>query len=407
MKDNFKKDFPIFTNRPKLIYLDNAATTQKPQQVIDAVTNFYTKYNSNVHRGVYDLSFEATEIYERARKKIADFINAKSSSEIVFTGNATEAINLVSLGYTRKNLKKDDIVVLTEMEHHSNIVPWISLKEKIGIIIFFLPIDKDFRLDYKALFRANLNLKKVKIISLTHASNVLGTINPLEKIIPILKKKCVNAKFLIDAAQSVAHQKIDVKKLDCDFMVFSAHKMYGPSGVGALWARQELLEQMEPIFYGGSMIETVSREKATFTLPPLKFEAGTGRLEAVAGFGAAVDYINSVGFKNITNLDNKLTEYGIKMFSKIKGIKIYGSKKNKNRLPIFAFNIQGVHPHDVSEILNRREICVRAGHHCAQVLLQTLNTPSTLRASFSIYNSIADIDKLAKGIREVKKIFNR
>lgn len=405
MKDNLKKDFPIFTNRPKLIYLDNAATTQKPQQVIDAVINFYTEYNSNVHRGVYDLSFEATEIYDGARKKIADFINAKNSSEIVFTGNTTEAINLVSLGYARKNLKKDDIVVLTEMEHHSNIVPWIRLKKEIGIKIFYLPIDRDFRLDYKALFRGNLNLKKVKIISLTHASNVLGTINPLEEIIPILKKKCINAKFLIDSAQSIAHIKIDVQKLGCDFMAFSAHKMYGPSGVGALWAKQELLEEIEPIFSGGNMIEAVTKEKATFTSPPEKFEAGTGKLEAVTGFGAAVDYINSIGFKNIGLLDQELTKYGIREFNKIKNIEFYGSKESKNRLPIFAFNISGIHPHDVSEILNRRKICVRTGHHCAQILLQTLNTSSTLRASFSIYNSTEDIDQLMKGIEVVKKIF--
>lgn len=406
MKKKFKQDFPIFTNRPKLIYLDSAATTQKPQVVIDAVTNFYTKYNSNIHRGVYDLSFEASEIYEGARKKIADFINAKDPSEIIFTGNTTEAINLVALGYAKKNLEKGDIVVLTEMEHHSNIVPWLRLKEEIGIKIFYLSIDKDFRLDYKALFRANLNLKKVKIISLTHTSNVLGTINPLEEIIPILKKKCTNAKFLIDAAQSIAHIKIDVQKLDCDFMAFSAHKMYGPSGIGALWAKQELLKKMEPVFSGGNMIEEVDKEKATFALPPQKFEAGTGRLEAVAGFGAAIDYINSIGFKIIERLDQELTEYGIKTFNKIKGLELYGSKKSKNRLPIFAFNIPGVHPHDVSEILNRNQICVRAGHHCAQVLLQTLNIPSTLRASFSIYNSTSDIDKLVKGIEDTKKIFD-
>lgn len=405
MKNNFKQDFPIFTNRPKLIYLDSAATTQKPKLVINAVTNFYTKYNSNIRRGVYDLSFEASEIYEGSRKKIADFINAKDPTEIIFTGNATEAINLVVLGYAKKNLEKGDIVVLTEMEHHSNIVPWLRLKEEIGIKIFYLPIDKDFRLDYKALFRANINFKKIKIISLTHASNVLGTVNSLEEIIPALKKKCINAKFLIDAAQSIAHIKIDVQKLGCDFMAFSAHKMYGPSGVGALWARQELLEEMVPIFSGAHMIETVTREKVIFADFPAKFEAGTGRLEAVAGFGVAVDYINSIGFKNITRLDQELTECGIEAFNKIKKVEIYGSKLHKNRLPIFAFNIPGIHPHDVSEILNRNQICVRAGHHCAQVLLQALGVSSALRASLSIYNSAGDINQLVKGIETAKKIF--
>lgn len=405
MKNNFKKDFPIFTHYPKLIYLDSAATTQKPKMVINAVTNFYTKYNSNVHRGVYDLSFKATEIYEGARKKIADFIKAKDPAEIIFTSGTTESINLVALGYCHKNLKKGDIVVLTEMEHHSNIVPWLRLKEESGIKIFYLPIDKDFRLNYKALFRANLNFKKVKIISLLHASNVLGTINPLEEIIPFLKKTCVNAKILIDAAQSVAHLPVNVQKIDCDFLAFSAYKMYGPSGVGVLWAKRELLEEMEPIFGGGHMIETVTKEKVTFASPPAKFEAGTGKLEAVAGFGAAVDYINSIGFKNIMCLEQKLTEYGIEALNKIKKIAVYGSKKNKNRLPIFAFNVLGIHPHDVSEILNRREICVRSGHHCAQVLLQTLNISSSLRASLSIYNSTWNINQLVKGIEEVKKIF--
>lgn len=405
MKNNFKRDFPIFTARPKLIYLDSAATTQKPKAVIDAVTNFYTRYNSSVHRGVYDLSSQATEIYEGARAKIADFINARYPTEIVFTAGTTESINLVSLGYCQKNLKKEDIVVLTEMEHHSNIVPWLSLKEKIGIKLFFLPIDKDFRLNYKTLFHSNLNFKKIKIISLLHASNVLGTINSLEEIIPLFRKKCVNAKILIDAAQSVAHLPINVQRIDCDFIAFSAHKMYGPSGVGVLWAKQELLEEMEPIFGGGHMIETVTKEKASFASPPAKFEAGSSRLEGVAGLGAAVDYLNSIGFKNIMRLEQKLTEYGIEALRKIKKVAVYGSKKSNNRLPIFAFNVLGVHPHDVSEILNRRKICVRSGHHCAQVLLQALNVPSTLRASLSIYNSIKDINQLIRGVEETKKIF--
>jgi cysteine desulfurase/selenocysteine lyase len=405
MKNNFKKDFPIFKNHPKLTYLDNAATTQKPKLVIDAVTNFYSNYNSNVHRGVYDLSFKATEIYEGVRVKVANFINAKDSAEIVFTGNTTEAINLVAWGYAKKNLKRGDVVILSEMEHNSNIVPWIRLKEEFGIKIFYLPIDKNFELDYEALFNAGLDLKKVKIISLTQASNVLGTINPLEKIIPVLKKKCSNAKFLIDAAQSVVHIKVDVQKLGCDFLVFSAHKIYGPSGIGVLWAKQELLEEMEPIFSGGNMVEKVTKEKAIFAPPPAKFEAGTGKMEAVAGLGAAIDYINSIGFKKIISLDQELTEYGLKTLNKIKGIQIYGSNKSKNRLPIFTFNILRLHPHDVSEILNRNQICVRAGHHCTHVLHQALGISGTLRASLSVYNSTKDIDELAKGIEEAKNIF--
>jgi cysteine desulfurase/selenocysteine lyase len=383
--------------------LDSAATTQKPKIVIDAVTNFYIKTNSNVHRGVYDLSFEATEIYEGARQKIADFINASDSSEVLFTGNTTESINLVAYGYAKNNLKKGDIIVLSEMEHHSNIVPWIRLKNELGIKLFYLPIDKDFRLDYKALISSRLNLKKVKIISLTHASNVLGTINPLEEIIKLFKKKCVNARFVIDAAQSVAHIPMDVQKLGCDFLAFSAHKMYGPSGVGVLWVKKEMLNVLEPIFSGGGMIEVVTKDKVTFADAPEKFEAGTGRLEAVAGFGAAVDYINSIGFKTISEFDQNLTECGLKAFNKMKNVQLYGSKNVKNRLPIFAFNLTNIHPHDVSEIFNRKQICVRAGHHCAQVLLSVLKTPSTLRASLSIYNSTEDINELVKGIEKVKK----
>jgi len=401
----YKKDFPIFTNRPKLIYLDNAATTQKPKSVINAVSNFYTKYNSNVHRGVYDLSFEATEIYEGTRQKIADFINASVLSEVLFTGNTTESINLVAWGYARRVLKKGDVVVLSEMEHHSNIVPWIRLKDEIGIKLFYLPIDKDFRLDYKAFFRSNINFKKVKIISLTYASNVLGTINPLEEIITLFKKKCVNAKFVVDGAQSMAHIKVDVKKMGCDFLAFSAHKMYGPSGVGVLWVKKEMLDVLTPIFSGGGMIETVTKDKVIFADAPEKFEAGTGRLEAVAGFGAAVDYINAIGLKNIAALDQVLTKHGLESLKKIKDVQIYGSLNAKDRLPIFAFNIKGIHPHDASEIFNREQICVRAGHHCAQVLLTALNTQSTLRASLSIYNSTRDIDRLIGGIEDVKKIF--
>jgi cysteine desulfurase / selenocysteine lyase len=406
MKIN-KKDFPIFTVHKNLIYLDNAATTQKPKNVINAVTNFYKKSNSNVHRGVYDLSFQATEIYEGARQKIADFIGAKNSSEVIFTGNTTEAINLVAIGYAKKLLKKGDIVVLSEMEHHSNIVPWIRLKNEIGIKIYYLPITNDYLLNYKTLFSSDLDLKKVKIISLTHASNVLGTINPLEEIIGFLKKKFINAKFVVDAAQSVAHLPINVQELGCDFLAFSAHKMYGPSGVGVLWVKEDLLSILEPIFSGGGMIETVTKDKATFTNAPEKFEAGTGKLEAVAGFGAAVDYVNTIGFKKIANLDQAITEYGIKIFKGIKNVKLYGSLNSKNRLPIFSFNIINIHPHDVSEILNRKQICVRAGHHCAQVLLAALKTQSTLRASFSVYNSKEDLDKLVKAIEETKKIFKQ
>lgn len=403
---NYKKDFPIFRNNPSLIYLDSAATSQKPEIVIEAVRNFYRELNSNVHRGLYDLSIKATEAYESTRAKIAKFIGADKSSEIVFTGNATEAINLVVIGYAQKNLKKGDIVVLTEMEHNSNLAPWIILKKKLKLKIIYLPIDSDYRLKHEDLSKHDINLKKVKIISLTHASNVLGTINPLEKIIHTLRKECPNAKFLIDATQSIAHMRIDVKKLCPDFLVFSGHKMFGPSGIGILWAKENLLEEMDPIFVGAHMVDLVTKENVDLTAAPQKFEAGTGKLEAVVGLGSAIDYINLIGYENIGKLDYDLTEYGLKVLSKIKGVKLYGSKNSKDRLPIFSFNLLGIHPHDVSEILNRYKICVRSGHHCAQVLLRCLNTSATLRASLSIYNSKSDIDKLAEGIEKAKKIFN-
>ena len=402
---NIKKDFPIFKTYPNLVYLDSASSSQKPNVVIDAVSKFYTESNSNVHRGIYNLSQKATDLYEGSRIKVANFINANDPSEIIFTGSTTEAINLVAKGFAGKFLKRGDIIVISEMEHHSNIVPWLALQEKVGIKIFFIPIKKDYTLDYKVLFTSNLDLKKVKLISLTHASNVLGTINPVTEIIRVYKQRCPNAKFLVDSAQSIPHIKIDVKKLDCDFLAFSSHKMYGPSGVGVLWAKSELLDEMDPLFYGSHMISTVTKEKATYESAPTKFEAGTGKLEAVVGLGLAIDYINSIGFETIQTYEKSLTKYAIVKLSKIENVTVYADLKNADMLPVFSFNIKNVHPHDVAEILNRKNICVRAGHHCAQPLMDVLKVSSTVRASFSIYNTFSDVDKLIEGIEEVKKIF--
>jgi cysteine desulfurase / selenocysteine lyase len=403
----YKKDFPIFQKHKKLVYLDSAATTQKPRQVIDAVIDFYKENNSNVARGLYDLSLNAQELYENSRKKIADFINAGNSSEIVFTGNATEAINLAAFGYFEKNLKKGDYIILSEMEHHSNIVPWIRLKDKLGIKLIYIPVTADFEIDYKWFLAQNIEPKKIKLISLTHASNVLGTINPLEEIIPIYKKKFVNAKILIDAAQSIAHIKIDVKKLNCDFLALSSHKMYGPSGVGVLYAKEEILEKMDPIFFGGHMIISVTKNKANFKNAPEKFEAGTGRLEAVVGMGAAVDYLRSLDIKSIQKYEHSLTEHALKELLNIKDIQFYGNTSAKHRLPIFSFNITGVHPHDGSEILNRYNIDTRAGHHCAQVLMDSLGIFGTVRVSLALYNTKEDIDQLVFGINQVKKILKK
>ncbi len=399
---NIKSDFPIFKNNPDLCYLDSAATTQKPNVVIDAVTDFYEKNYSSIHRGIYTLSQDATEMYENVRKKAVDFISASDSNEIIFTSGTTEAINFAAIGYFGKHLKKGDIVVLSEMEHHSNIVPWLILKQRIGIKLFFIPVTKDGNLDYKSI---DLDFKKVKLVSLTHASNVLGTVNPISEIILFFKKKNPNTKILIDAAQSIPHLKIDVKKLNCDFLVFSSHKMLGPTGVGVLWAKKELLSDMSPVITGGHMIKTVSKEIVELADIPEKLEAGTKNIEGVIGLGAAIDYIEKIGFEKIKKDEKKLVEYTLKKFAKEEKVKLFGSHKSDQRLGVFSFAVGNIHSHDMAEILNRSGVAVRSGHHCAQVLMKALNISSTTRASIYIYNTTQDIDRLFAGIKEVKKVF--
>lgn len=444
---NVKNDFPIFTTHPNLVYLDSAATSQKPKSVIDAVNKFFTTYNSNIHRGIYSLSQQATDIYENTRKKVADFIGADDPAEIIFTANASEALNLVAYGYARKYLQPGDIIVLTEMEHHSNFVPWLRLREEKGIELTFLPIllsssgltrgstsesildsrfwfdgahhpelvegrgndkvsdnNEDYRLDYKSIINMKINKKKIKLVTLTHASNVLGTINPVKDIVDFLQQNDINAKILIDAAQSIPHIPVNVKKLKCDFLAFSSHKMLGPSGVGVLWGKRELLEMMDPLLSGGGMIRSVSKDKATWSDIPDKFEAGTGKLEGVAGLGAAIDYLQQTGMKNIAEYEKEMTTYALKMLAGLKDVDLYGSKNSKDRLGVFAFNIRGLHPHDVGEILNRKQICVRTGHHCAQPLHRALGISSSVRASLYLYNTKEDIEKLAEGIGEAKRI---
>jgi len=402
---NIKQDFPIFKNHPDLVYLDSAATSQKPQQVIDAVRNFYEFHNANIHRGIYELSQDATELFESTRKKVADFIGAYDSSEIIFTGNASEAMNIAAYGWARKFLQSGDIIVTSEMEHHSNIVPWLRLKEEKGIQIIFLPIDHEFRLDYTSLLQRKIDPQKIKLIALAHASNVLGTINPIPKIISFFKKNNIYAKVLVDAAQSVPHMPIDVKSLDCDFLAFSSHKMVGPSGVGVFWAKKEILENMDPLFVGSHMIRTVSKEKATWADIPDMFEVGTRNLEGVIGLGAAIDYLQSVGMETIESYEKELSAYALQMLLNQKSVTLYGPKSIDNRLGVFSFNIANIHSHDVAEIFNRLHIAVRSGHHCAQPLMQFINEPATVRASLYLYNTKEDIDKLAEGIKLVKKTF--
>lgn len=419
-----KKDFPIFKNHPELVYLDSSATSQKPQVVIDAVKNFYEKNNSNTHRGIYDLSQKATDLFENTRKKVAAFIGASSEQEIIFTSSTTEAINLAAYGWARKFLKTGDIIVLSEMEHHSNFVPWLRLRDEIGIELIFLPVMDDGRLDYSSssFWQATLEarpesvrdagqvsmtdiFKRVKLIALTHISNVLGTINPIADIVSYFKQNGSDAKLLIDAAQSIPHLPIDVQKLDCDFLAFSSHKMLGPSGVGVLFAKKEILEIMDPLLVGSHMIKKVTKEKATWADLPDKFEPGTRNIEGVIGLGAAIDYLQKIGMKEIAIYEKELTGYAIEMFKKQTKVKLFGPQTFENRIGVFSFVIEDIHPHDVAEILNRDNIAVRSGHHCAQVLMECLEVSGTARASFYIYNTKEDIDKLFEGIELVKKTF--
>jgi cysteine desulfurase/selenocysteine lyase len=394
-----KSDFPIFDSYPDLVYLDNSSTSQKPLSVIQAVSDFYTFKNANIHRAVYHLAELATEIYENTRMQVGEFIHARGSNEIVFTGNTNEGINLVAYGWARKFLKKGDIIVLSEMEHHANIVPWLRLREEIGIEIVYLPINNDYRLDFKI---EKKNFERIKFAALTHASNVLGTINPLHETISYFKKY-TSAKILIDAAQSIPHLKLDVQKLNADFLVFSSHKMLGPSGVGVLWARENLLEDMEPLIVGSHMISSVSKEKATWADVPDKFEAGTRYLEGVAGLSAAISYLDEVGYDQILSYENELTAYALKKFKQLPYIVLYGPQDAKDRLGIFSFGIAKAHPHDIAQILDRQNIAIRSGHHCAQVTMDALGVPATARASFYLYNTREDIDRLIDGIKEVKK----
>lgn len=399
MLSNFKKDFPIFKNYQELTYLDSAATSQKPQIVIDTVTEFYIKKNANIHRGIYKLAEEATATYEATRDVVARFIGAKSRNEIIFTSNTNQSINYVAEGWARKFLKKGDVVVLTEMEHHANLVPWLRLKDEIGIEIVFLPINEEGRL----IISVPAN---VKLLALTHISNVLGTINPIDDIIRQFKKRNPEIKVLIDAAQSIAHLPIDVQTLDCDFLTFSAHKMFGPSGVGVLWARQALLENMNPVIVGSHMIKTVTKEKVVYADVPEKFEAGTGNLEGVAGLRAAVAYIQKSGFETIMKHDAALTAYGLEKLTSLPYLKLHGPKTSENRIGIFSFEIPGIHPHDIAQVLDSHNVAIRSGHHCCQVLMKRLGVPATARASVSLYTTKEDIDRLVDGLAAVKKTFN-
>lgn len=399
-----RKDFPILQRetRPgvRVTYLDSTATSQKPAQVIEAMNDYYRRSNANIHRGVHTLAEEATSMYEGAREKIAKFINSSSSREIIYTRNTTESINLVAYSWARANLKAGDLVILTEMEHHSNLVPWHMLQAERGIELEFIMVTEDGLLDletYKSLLS-----RRPKLVSFTHMSNVLGTINPAAEIIRLAHE--VDAITLVDGAQSAPHLKVDVQALDADFYAFSAHKMCGPTGIGVLYGKTSLLEAMPPFLGGGDMIKEVKLRSFRANTLPYKFEAGTSAIAEAIGFGAAVDYLSAIGMDKIAAHEHEVTEYALERLEEIPGVKLFGPSADKKG-GVAAFTLESVHPHDVAQILDRDGIAVRAGHHCAQPLHEKFGIPATSRASFYLYNTKEEVDLLVNGIYKVKEMF--
>jgi len=397
-----KEDFPILKNRD-MAYLDSGATTQKPQKVLDAVESFYEHENANPHRGAYSLSIEATEAYESTRGKIAKFINARYPEEIIFSKNATESLNLLAYSYGLDNLEKEDEVVISIMEHHSNLVPWQYVTNKTGSTLKYMYINDNFEISKEEI--ESKITDKTKIVGITHISNVLGTINPVKEIIKYAHKK--GAIVIVDSSQSIPHMKIDVQDLDADFLVFSGHKMLAPLGIGVLYGKKELLQKMKPFLMGGDMIEYVYEQKTTFAPLPNKFEAGTQNVEGVIGLGAAIDYINEIGYDKIAEVEKELTEYAREKLSKLNYLDLYLTPNKENHSSVFSFNIKGVHPHDVASILDTENVYVRSGNHCAQPLLRSLGIDSTCRASLYFYNTKEDIDKLVHGLDKAYDMFKK
>ncbi len=397
-----REDFPILNremNGAPLVYLDNAATTQKPMCVIDRLLQYYTHENANVHRGVYPLAEEATEHFEEVRKTVKNFIHAKSKNEIVFTKGATEAINLVVSSYGRAHLKAGDEIILSGLEHHANIVPWQMLAKEIGFTIHFIPLLDNGDLDL-AIYRDLLN-RKTKLVGLTHVSNAVGTINPVKDMVHIAHQ--CGAKVLIDACQSVVHMPINVQEMDCDFLVFSSHKVYGPTGVGVLYGKEALLAEMPPYQGGGDMITRVTFTGSEYAAPPLRFEAGTPNIADVIAFGTALQYFKAFSFDAIISYEQELVEYAIQGLKEISGVSIVGG--GHVQAPIVSFILDKIHPHDVATIISQSGIAARAGHHCAMPTLQALGVPATTRISMSYYNTFAELDLLFNALHMAKKVF--
>ena len=401
--ERFRKDFPILNEQvhgKPLVYLDNAATSQKPKQVIESLDAYYRETNSNIHRGVHTLSEQATAIYEKARGKVKEFINSDSTKEIVFVRGATEGINLVAQSFGRNMLKPGDEIIITELEHHSNIVPWQILSEQTGATLNYIPINDAGELileEYEKLLS-----DKTCIVAVGHISNALGTINPIKTIID--KAHAVGAKVIVDGAQAVPHTRVDVRELDCDFYVFSGHKLFGPTGIGVLYGKEAILESMPPYQGGGDMIQTVSMEKSTYNALPYKFEAGTPHIAGVIGLGAAIDYVDELGLEAAAQYEIELLDYADEQASQVPGLNFVGTAKNKTS--ILSFTLDGIHPHDIGTILDGEGVAIRAGHHCAMPVMERFNIPATARASFAFYNTRQEVDALIQAIDKCQKVFN-
>ncbi|HEV7649610.1 MAG TPA: cysteine desulfurase [Actinophytocola sp.] len=407
--ETVRKDFPILSrlvhgDKP-LVYLDNAATSQKPRQVLDAMVEYYEKHNANVHRGIHTLAEEATALYEGARDKVAAFIGAPSRDEVVFTKNSSEAMNLVArvLGDAGPGYRvgPGDEIVITEMEHHSNIVPWHQLAQRTGATVKWFGLTDEGRLDLSTL--DSVITERTKIVSMVHVSNLLGTINPVEKV--VARAREVGALVLVDASQSAPHLPLNVRELGADFVAFTGHKMLGPTGVGVLWGRHELLDELPPFLGGGEMIELVTMEQSTFAAPPHKFEAGTPPIAEAVGLGAAIDYLTAVGMPAIAAHEHELTEYVLGLLAEVDGVRIIGPATAEARVAEVSFSLEGVHPHDVGQVLDELGIAVRVGHHCARPAVVHYGIPATTRASFYLYNTAAEADALVAGLAQVKKVF--
>jgi cysteine desulfurase/selenocysteine lyase len=399
-----RAEFPVLARetRPgvRLVYLDSAATSQKPRSVIEAMSTYYERHNANIHRGVHQLAEEATQAYEDARQRIAQFIHAPSSRQVIFTRNATESINLVAHAWGRTTVKAGDVLVLTEMEHHSNLVPWQMLAAERGAVLEFIPVQEDGRLDLTA-FQSLLERRPV-LVALTHMSNVLGTVNPVDEITALAHQ--AGAIVLLDAAQSVPHLPVDVRAIDADFVAFSGHKMCGPTGVGVLYGRESLLQAMPPFLGGGDMIKRVRLREFTANELPHKFEAGTPPIAEVIGLGAAVDFLERLGMQAVRRHEQRLTAYALERLEEVPDLRPYGPQ-GEDKGGVIAFSFGNVHPHDVAQILDRDGIAVRAGHHCAMPLHERFGLPASTRASFYLYNEEADVDKLVDGLYKVRDLF--